>query len=140
MAVLLADERYAGRWVTWSGGFRHRHVEPDPEDEGKVWTARPEFCPEPAVSRTLWLAAQKAKAYHRKHPRRPVQQTFLLGGGVARCTCGNALVGRVISSEPTRRYYACSMAVRDLDSKSDCPAGYVPAGHWSSRRGPTSSG
>ena len=128
VAVLLADERYAGRWVTWSSDFRHKHVETDPADEGKEWLARPEFCPEPVVSRKLWLAAQKAKHYHRKHPRRPVQQTFLLGGGVARCTCGSALVGRVISSEPTRRYYACSMAVRAPNTKSDCPAGYVPAG------------
>jgi site-specific DNA recombinase len=128
VSVLLADERYTGKWVTWSGDYRPpKQVAPDPDDAGKVWTARPDLCPPPAVSRKVWLAAQKAKQFHRQHPRREVQSSFLLGGGLATCTCGAGLVGRVISSEPARRYYACSMAVRAPNTKSDCAAGYIPA-------------
>jgi DNA invertase Pin-like site-specific DNA recombinase len=137
VALMLGDERYAGTWPTWSGAFpvpptgKRRaspYIHRDPADEGKEWLARPDLTPEAAIPRKLWRQAQKAKRHHRKHPRREVQQSFLLSAGVARCTCGNALVGRVISGEPARRYYACSMAVRSPDTKSDCPAGYIAAG------------
>jgi len=128
VAAILGDERYAGKWVSWRGDYRPpKHVERDPEDEGKEWLARPEFRPEPAVSRKVWLAAQKSKAYHRRRTRRPIQHAFLLAG-VARCAhCGSLLTGRAIGVEPITRYYTCCMAVRCRDEKTDCPAGYIPA-------------
>jgi len=75
----------------------------------------------------VWLAAQKSKAYHRRRTRRPIQHAFLLAGA-ARCAhCGSLLTGRAIGVEPMTRYYACCMAVRCKDDKTDCPAGYIPA-------------
>jgi site-specific DNA recombinase len=128
VAAILGDERYAGKWLSWSGDFRPpKHVEPDPADEGKEWLADPKLCPEPAVPRKVWAAAQKSKAYHKRRTGRPMQHAFLLSG-LARCAhCGAVLTGRAIGVEPMTRYYGCSMAVRSKDTKSDCPAGYIPA-------------
>jgi site-specific DNA recombinase len=128
VAHVLGDERYAGKWPTWSGDFRPpKYVERDPADEGKEWLADPKLLPEPAVPRKVWAAAQKSKAFHKRRTRRPVQHAFLLAG-MARCAhCGSLLTGRAIGVEPMTRYYACNMAVRCKDEKSDCPAGYIPA-------------
>jgi site-specific DNA recombinase len=112
VARMLRDERYCGRWPAWRAGE-------------EVYYARPELCPEPAVSEQLWRRVQGVLARHRHRTRRPMKHAFLLNGFLFCADCGSPMVGHAVGKEPALLYYQCTE--RDRNVGHTCRGRYVPA-------------